>query len=131
MKERLKKHPIIFAIVSFIVMLIVFSVIAVLVSTSYSIYLDFGTNRDIANLSVKIAPEETPLEYHEITNHQGEGDIVEVTDIKIEDNFIRIKIHALKTGRASLHICFTMKDADGNPVRQENGMIVLVNHLKG
>ncbi|MCQ2531046.1 MAG: YdcF family protein [Lachnospiraceae bacterium] len=131
MKETIKNHPILFAILSFLILFVVFGVIAVLVSTSYSIYLDFGTNRDIANISLELAPEKEVLEYHEITKNQQAGDIVEVTDIQIGDDSTRIKIHAEEPGNASLRVSFTMKDADGNPVHQKNGMTVRVNSLKG
>ncbi len=129
MKERIKNHPIIFAIVTFLVMLVIFGTISVLVSTSYSIYLDHGTNNGITDVKVELAPQDTSGEYVEVS--ENGSDIIEISDLKIGDDSTRIKIHALKPGSASLLVSYVIKDAEGNSSGRKIGMPIRVNRLKG
>lgn len=131
MKQKIKNHPIVFAIISFLILFVIFGVVAVLVSTSYSIYLDHGADHGIESISIEIAPDMDSREYHEISEPGQTQDIVEVTDIKIGNSSTRIKIHAVKPGSAALLVRYTIKDSDGNNATRKIGMPLRVNSLKG
>ncbi len=132
MKQRIKNHPILFAIVTFFVLFIVFGTIAVCVSTSYSIYLDHGTNQEITNIQVELSDSSENADIPAKPNGEnGNVNIVDVTDIKVGDDWSKVTIHAKKSGKAQLVLSYDIKDAEGNMSNHRLGMQITVNKLKG
>lgn len=137
MRNRIKNHPIIFAISTFFIILVVCGVIAAYVSTSYSLYLDYGTEDNISQIEVwvdgkKIAEQKEDGQI-DVSGSEttGNEDIVKVTDIMVGAHSTRIKFHALHSGQATMTVSFTIPQMDKGDIKRGEVLWVTVNKLHG